>query len=166
MTGGAGSQSEMLTYNVDNGFPEAILRSLRKGLLTGVDFDNMKLSSNATEFRLVLEDTDYGITDSEYGIFEGQAENKLEPVPLGRAMRKKICNEIKYIMGQSVYPLTEFLNYILDEHKIDTIVYMMDGIKNGRSTEELLKTCEPMGMFSIAELKALATQDDDFVALY
>jgi hypothetical protein len=43
---------------------------------------------------------------------------------------------------------------------------MMDGIKNGRSTEELLKNCDPMGMFSQGEMKALATQDDDFVALY
>jgi vacuolar-type H+-ATPase subunit C/Vma6 len=89
----------MLTYNVDNGFPEAILRSLRKGILTAVDFENMKLANNAIEFRLVLEDTDYGIVDSEDGIFEGQQENKLESVPLRRAMRKKICNEIQFLDG-------------------------------------------------------------------
>ena len=81
-------------------------------------------------------------------------------------MRSKIANEIKFIMGQSVYPLTGFLNFILDEHKIDTIVYMMDGIKNGRGTDELLKNCDPMGMFTDAEIKAMVTQDDDFVALY
>jgi vacuolar-type H+-ATPase subunit C/Vma6 len=93
-------------------------------------------------------------------------ESKLEPAPLRRAMKAKIANEIRFIMGQSVQPLTGFLNFILDEHKIDTIVYMMDGIKNGRSTEELLKNSDPMGMFNDAEIKALATQDDDFVALY
>jgi hypothetical protein len=71
MTGGPGSQAEMLTFNIDNGFPEAILRTLRKGLLTSSDYENLKLASNAIEFKLVLEDTDYGNGEGEFGIFEG-----------------------------------------------------------------------------------------------
>ena len=70
-------------------------------------------------------------------------------------------------MGQAVAPLTTFLNYILDWFKIETVVYMMDGIKNGRGVEELMKNADPLGKFeNDSFLKALISQGDDFVDLY
>ena len=33
MTGDSGAQPEMITYNINHAFPEAIVRSLRKGIL-------------------------------------------------------------------------------------------------------------------------------------
>ena len=59
MTGGAGSQFEMLTYNVDHAFPEAIVRGLRKGLLETNNYESIKNVGNLTEFKLALEDSDY-----------------------------------------------------------------------------------------------------------
>jgi vacuolar-type H+-ATPase subunit C/Vma6 len=99
MTGGSGAQSEMLTYNVDNGFPEAILRTLRKGILNGQHYENMKLANNIVEFRLTLEDTDYGNAPNEEAIFHGQEDGKLESKSLGFSMQRKLKREMEYIMG-------------------------------------------------------------------
>ena len=51
---------EMMTFNIDDGFPESIVRSLRKGFLKEEVYNQLKGCSNLNEFKLVLEDTDYG----------------------------------------------------------------------------------------------------------
>jgi len=48
-----------MTYNVDNAFPEAICRTLRKGFLEANNYESLKNVSNMTEFKLALEDSDY-----------------------------------------------------------------------------------------------------------
>lgn len=51
---------EMASFNMDDGFPEAICRSLRKGFLRDETYNQLKACSNLNEFKLVLDDTDYG----------------------------------------------------------------------------------------------------------
>ena len=51
---------EMCGFNIDDGYPEAICRSLRKGFLKEETYIQLKNCSNLNEFKLVLEDTDYG----------------------------------------------------------------------------------------------------------
>lgn len=57
---------EMASWNMDDGMPDAILRSLRKGFLTGSEYQLLSQTSNISEFKIVMEDTDYGSS-----IFEG-----------------------------------------------------------------------------------------------
>ena len=51
---------EMLSHNFDNALPEAIMRSFRKGFLSEIEYQQLKQTSNIGEFKLVMEDTDYG----------------------------------------------------------------------------------------------------------
>ena len=51
---------EMAYFNVKDGYAEALVRSWRKGLLRDEQYNQLKTCSNLTEFKLVLEDTDYG----------------------------------------------------------------------------------------------------------
>lgn len=51
---------EAMTANMNDGFVEAILRSLRKGFLDKNVYSQLKVTSNIQEFKLVLEDSDYG----------------------------------------------------------------------------------------------------------
>jgi len=37
---------EMLTHNFDNALPEAIMRSLRKGFLSEIEYGQLKQTSN------------------------------------------------------------------------------------------------------------------------
>jgi V-type H+-transporting ATPase subunit d len=51
---------EMMFFNVDDGYAEAICRSLRKGFLRDENYTQLKSCQNLAEFKLVLEDSDYG----------------------------------------------------------------------------------------------------------
>lgn len=53
---------EAAYVNMDDGFVEAMLRSLRKGILDENTYSQLKQTSNINEFKLVLEDSDYGAT--------------------------------------------------------------------------------------------------------
>ena len=92
----------MIDFNVDDGFPEAIVRSLRKGFLKEEVYNQLKQCQNLNEFKLVLEDTDYG----PYIMAE---QSPIEIVVLKKRCKEKLMGEIEYIMGQSVEPLTSFL---------------------------------------------------------
>ena len=61
--------AEMFYSNMDDGYVEALCRSLRKGFLGDTEYQQLKQTSNISEFKLVLEDTDYGsaIFDAQDG---------------------------------------------------------------------------------------------------
>lgn len=50
---------EMMYGNVDDGYPEAICRALRKGFLGDHHMQLLASCQNMAEFKLVLEETDY-----------------------------------------------------------------------------------------------------------
>ena len=86
---------EMCGFNMDDGYPEAICRSLRKGFLKEENYIQLKSCSNLNEFKLVLEDTDYGA----YIVNEA---NPIEIVVLKKRMKEKLMAEIQHMIGQSV----------------------------------------------------------------
>ena len=93
---------EMLSFNVDDGFAEAVCRSLRKGFLKEETYNQLKSCSNLSEFKLVLEDSDY----CSYIAAEA---NPIDTVVLSRRMKEKLMNEINYMISVSTQPLTGFL---------------------------------------------------------
>jgi V-type H+-transporting ATPase subunit d len=50
---------EMLSQNIDDGFPEAVCRALSKGLLRENDYNSLIQCNNLAEFKTVLDETDY-----------------------------------------------------------------------------------------------------------
>lgn len=86
---------EMCHYNIDDGYCDAVVRSLRKGILDEQTYTQLKATSNISEFKLVLEDTDYGAD-----IFMNQdASSDFEVTTLRKAMREKLMSEIEFMMG-------------------------------------------------------------------
>ena len=60
-----------------------------------MQYETLKLCANPIEFRLALEDTDYGYSsENDWYIFKGQQEGKIEAIPLRKAMLSKLYNEI------------------------------------------------------------------------
>jgi vacuolar-type H+-ATPase subunit C/Vma6 len=51
---------EMNTFNIDDGFPEAAVRALSKGFLREEQYSSLIACNNLAEFKLVLDETDYG----------------------------------------------------------------------------------------------------------
>ena len=84
---------EACSANIDDGYPEALLRSLRKGILDDSIYTQLKSTSNISEFKLVLEDTDYGSD-----IFLNQDSSAdFEVTTLRKAMKEKLMQEIEFI---------------------------------------------------------------------
>lgn len=78
---------EMMSFNVDDGYPEAIVRSLRKGFLREENYTQLKSCSNLNEFKLVLEDTDYGP-------YIAAEASPIEIVVLKKRCKEKLMKEI------------------------------------------------------------------------
>lgn len=152
---------ESATLNINDGYVEGLLRSLRKGILDENVYNNLKTATNINDFKQLIEETDYG-TD----IFAQASEaSDFEVTALRKAMRERLMSEFDFLKAQAVYPLNHFLSMMLHGYQIDNVVFIIEGLKSGRNLEELLKTADPLGRFP--ELKNIQPiEGDDYASLY
>ena len=85
---------EMLYANVDESVPEAQVRALRKGFLGENEYNMLKQTSQINEFKIVMEDTDYG-----NDIFANQGENDFDVQALRLSMKERLMDEIQYMIS-------------------------------------------------------------------
>jgi V-type H+-transporting ATPase subunit d len=100
---------ESATLNIDDGYVEGLLRSLRKGILDEGVYNNLKTATNINDFKQLIEETDYGVDIFPQG---GEASD-FEVTALRKAMRERLMSEIQFLMAQAVYPLNKFLDMML-----------------------------------------------------
>lgn len=50
---------EMNSFNIDDGYPEATVRALSKGLLKEEKYAQLVAANNLAEFKTILDETDY-----------------------------------------------------------------------------------------------------------
>lgn len=157
---------EMLTANIDEAVPESQVRSLRKGFLGENEYAMLKQVATINEFKIVMEDTDYGSD-----IFANQVDNDFDVQALRLSMKERLMDEIQYLISQSSYPLNGFLTMILHRYQIDNVVLIIEGLKprpDGKpnlSIEELMRLADPLGKFP--ELKNVQPVDgEDYASLY
>lgn len=134
---------EAATINIKDGYVEALLRSLRKGILDENVYNNLKTASNINDFKQLIEETDY---QSDCFPVGGDSAD-FEVTFLRKAMRERLMGEFDFLKAQSVYPLNHFLSMMLHGYQIDNVVFIIEGLKSGRNLEELLKTSDPLGRF-------------------
>ena len=148
---------DMVYFNVDDGYPEAICRGLRKAFLNDDTYNALKNCSNLSDFKLVLEDTDYNLTIA--------AETEIEIANLKSKCKEKLAKEIEHMIAQSVEPLTGFLKMMLHGYMIDNVINIIEGVKNNVDLEVLLKRSDPLGYFP--ELKNIKTvEGENYGELY
>ncbi len=131
---------EMMTFSIDDGYAEAICRSLRKGFITDEQYLQLKSCSNLQDFKMVLEDTDYAA-------YITNEASPIEIVVLKRRCKEKLMTEIQHMIAQSTQPLTGFLQRMLHCYQIDNVVGMIEGLKNEQPREILQKNGDPLGDF-------------------
>lgn len=149
---------EMGAFNINDGYPEAICRSLRKGFLKEETYTALKNCTNLSEFKLVLEDTDYAP-------YIAQEASPIEIATLKAKCKEKLTKELEHMVAQSYQPLTGFLQMMLHGYQIENVVGVIEGIKNEQPLENLLNGLDPLGYFP--ELKNIRTVDgDDYATLY
>jgi V-type H+-transporting ATPase subunit d len=139
----------MANFNIQHGFPEALVRGMRSSFLADPDYHHLTQCENLDDFRLNLSETDYG---------ENVQDNSgLTPSSLQSAAVAKLVTEFQYLRTQAVAPLSTFLDFITFEYMIENVMLLLKGTLSGRDINELIAQCHPLGMFKESTMRSIPT---------
>merc|ERR1712063_246644 len=130
----------MMTFNIDDGYLEGLLRGYRAGLLTTADYANLTQCEN-------LEDMKLHLAGTSYGDFLADETGQLLTATIAEKCTQKLVQEFRHLRVNAVKPLSTFLDYITYGYMIDNIMLLVTGTIHERDTTELLAKCHPLGFF-------------------
>ena len=79
-----------LTFNLDDGFTEAVVRGYRSGILTSADYSNLGQCDGLEDMRMHLAVTDYGN-------FLQNEPSPLQTMTISEKCTEKLVDEFNYI---------------------------------------------------------------------
>jgi len=144
----------MLTFNINDGYLEALIRGFRSGLLNRQDYDNLIQCDTLEDMKLYL-------ASSDYGDFLANEPSPLHTTTIAEKCTLKLVKEFAHIRAQCTKPLSVFLDYITYQYMIDNIVLLITGTLHERDTTELLEKCHPLGTFDAMATLSVATSVSD-----
>lgn len=158
-----GPVGSLMTFNMENGFIEAILRGTRAGFLTEFEYGQLCLCESLDDVKLSLGDTDYksALTGIQGALTQENVYAKCQ---------EKNIDEFNWLRKQSVGSLTTFMEFITYEYLIQSIQFIITSIIRGSKPEILLAKCHPLG--KSPQLKQILTfendlgEDDGLLSLY
>uniref|UniRef100_A0A4W6FK86 V-type proton ATPase subunit n=1 Tax=Lates calcarifer TaxID=8187 RepID=A0A4W6FK86_LATCA len=152
-----------LSFNVDHGYLEGLVRGMKAGILTQTDYHNLAQCDTLEDMKLHLQSTDYGklLSSSEEDLTVSLVDNKL---------RENLVTEFSCLRTNALPPLSTFLDYITYattlhirifpyfhslcslcchsySYMIDNVVLLITGALKQRDVAELLPRCHPLGAF-------------------
>lgn len=143
-----------MTYNLNDGYLEGIIRGLRAGILSSVDYSNLAQCDTLDDMKLHLGGTDFGD-------FLANEPSPLHTTTIADAATAKLVREFIHIRGQAAKPLSTFLDYITYQYMIDNVVLLITGTLHDRDISELVEKCHPLGWFDSMATLSVATSVAD-----
>lgn len=144
----------MLTFNVDDGYLEGIVRGYRSGFLTSSDFVSLAQCDS-------LEDVRMHLTSTDYGTFLQNEPSPLSTKTVAEYATRKLVDEFRFIRSQAVEPLATFLDYLTYPYMIDNLVLLITGTLHDRDISELIDKCHPLGLFDTMASLCIASTPDE-----
>jgi len=129
----------MCTFNVNDGYVEAILRGFRGAILKSHDYHNLVQCETLQDLKMHLSTTEYG------DFLANVTDNDLKSQTIYEKCMEKMARNFNYIRSQAVEPLSTFLDYITYGYMIDNIILLITGTLNNKNTSEILAKCHPLG---------------------
>jgi len=145
-----GEPGSSLTFNINDGYLEALVRGFRSGILSNADYSNLIQCETLEDMKLHLASTDYGD-------FLANEPSPLHTTTIAEKCTAKLVREFNHIRGQASEPLAPFLDYITYQYMIDNIVLLITGTLHERDTTELIEKCHPLGIFEAMATLSVAT---------
>ncbi|KAM3604803.1 uncharacterized protein V6R79_016354 [Siganus canaliculatus] len=130
-----------LSFNVDHGYLEGLVRGLKAGILTRADYQNLAQCDTLEDMKLHLQTTDYG------KLLSSSSEEELTVSLVDRKLRENLVTEFNCLRSNALPPLSTFLDYITYGYMIDNVVLLITGALKQRDVAELLPRCHPLGAF-------------------
>jgi len=135
-----------LTFNITDGYLEALVRGFRSGILNSTEYTNLTQCDTLEDLKLTLATTDYGD-------FLANEPSPLHTTTISEKCTQKLVKEFSHIRAQATQPLATFLDMISYQYMIDNIVLLITGTLHERDISELIEKCHPLGLFdSMASL--------------
>jgi V-type H+-transporting ATPase subunit d len=142
--------SDLIFFNVQDGYAEAILRGFRKSFLTQHNYELLRTSKDLKELKGFLMDTDYAEFLKEY--------NEQDTTSLKICLKRKLADEIDYIQANSGPELQKFIQIIRHKYMIDNVINIIEGSKNRTNKEIINSRAEPLGF--LPEISGLINLDE------
>ena len=131
------SMSDLIFFNVDDGYSEALLRGFRKSILGEQQYTALRNTQNLKDFKSVLIDTDYSDYVKDY--------TETDTSALKMLLKKKLADEIDQVQSVAGPDLDKFIEMIRHKYMIDNVVNIIEGIKNKTDKNVIEARNEPLG---------------------
>ena len=131
------SMSDLVLFNVDDGYSEALLRGFRKSILGDQQYTALRNTTNLKDFKAVLIDTDYSDYVKDY--------NETDTSALKMLLKKKLADEIDQVQSVAGPDLDKFIEMIRHKYMIDNVINIIEGIKNKTDKNVIEARNEPLG---------------------
>lgn len=136
----------MATFNVDDGFLEAMARGFRGRIMTKDDYQALIQSDTLEDLKMHLSSHEFDYTEA----LEELQSDALDTKSLEKALKRSLVSEFHYLRGQANYPLSKFLDFITYGYMIENLCLLIKGSlrKDGdQDAEKLIESCNPLGTF-------------------
>ena len=131
------SMSDLIFFNVDDGYSEALLRGFRKSILGEQQYTALRNTQNLKDFKSVLIDTDYSDYVKDY--------TETDTSALKMLLKKKLADEIDQVQSVAGPDLDKFIEMIRHKYMIDNVINIIEGIKNKTDKNVIEARNEPLG---------------------
>ena len=131
------SMSDLIFFNVDDGYSEALLRGFRKSILGEQQYTALRNTTNLKDFKSVLIDTDYSDYVKDY--------TETDTSALKMLLKKKLADEIDQVQSVAGPDLDKFIEMIRHKYMIDNVINIIEGIKNKTDKNIIEARNEPLG---------------------
>lgn len=145
---------EALTFNINGGFLEGIVRGYKASMLTAANYQALTQCETLEDLRMQLSATDYGN-------FLANEPSPIATSAIAQRAARKLVNEFEFLRANATAPLNKFLDYLTYSYMIDNVILLITGTLHGRDTHELLDRCHPLGWFDTLPALCVATNVEE-----
>ncbi|CAN0068334.1 V-type proton ATPase subunit d 1 [Petromyzon marinus] len=143
------SRFSELSFNVDHGYLEGLVRGFKSGILRQADYLNLIQCETLEDLKLHLQSTDYGH-------FLANEASPLAVSVIDDKLKEKMVIEFRHMRNHAFEPLATFLDYITYSYMIDNVILLITGTLHQRPIAELVSKCHPLGSFEQMEAVNIA----------
>jgi len=151
----------LMTFNMEHGYLEAIVRGLKTGYLRDHEYRALTNAESLEDARLSLSDTDYASAIANV--------SRLAPKTLVRRCQDKWVADFNFMRASAVGALATFLDFMTYEYLIKSISLLISALIKGADVDVVWTELHPLGRSP--HLKAVLTFEniesaDGLVELY
>lgn len=129
--------TDIMYFNVSDGYAEGLIRGLRKGILAEQNYMALRSCQNLKDVKAAFAGTDYEEFLKDF--------REDDTTSLKGELKKKLANEIEYVQQVSGPQLQKFIQLIRHRYMIDNVITIIECNKNGSRDDVTRSRMEDLG---------------------